>query len=212
MSLLRLTIAAVLLAGTATAAPLDLAVGPLAGATSLDPQLADYRWDTSPRLEAGLESTVGRGRWRLGLRLLRSETTQGTGLGTGYDDPVVRLTSGEAVGRYRVAAPLGVEVWAGAHAGWLHLGYTPDALAITPGAGLDPVNVDFAPVNEAVLGGGLELRRPLGRSWALALAADASTFALDTSHRRGDEIVRQRQRFWNGSARLAVTWRTDLGR
>jgi hypothetical protein len=46
----------------------------------------------------------------------------------------------------------------------------------------------------------------------VALAADASTFALDTSHRRGDGIVQQRQRFWNGSARLAVTWRMDLGR
>ena len=50
-----------------------------------------------------------------------------------------------------------------------------------------------------------------GHAWALALSAEASTFALDTAHRRGDEIVYQRDRFWNWSARLAVTWRTALG-
>lgn len=194
----------------AAAEPWRLEVGPVAGAVALDPALSDYRWATEPSLQAGLATAVGRGRWSLGLRLLRSETSQGTGLGPSYADPTVRLTSGELLARYEVARPLGVAVGVTGHAGWLHLGYTPDELEIA--AAGDPVNVDYEPVDEAVLGGGLELRRGVGRSWDVALAADASSFALDTSHRRGDGIVHSRERFWNWSARLTVAWRTTLGR
>ena len=191
--------------------PWQLEVGPVAGATALDPQLADYRWDTAPRFESGLGAMVGRDGWGLGLRLRRTDTTQGLALTTDLADPTVRLTSAELLGRLRLARPLGVEVWAGGQAGWLHMGYTPDALTFTTGSTGVPVTVDFAPVDEPVFGGGLTLRRPLGAAWAAALGAEASTFALDTSHRQGQRIVHERERFWNWSLRLAVTWRTELG-
>jgi hypothetical protein len=202
---------AALLAVPAAADPWQLEVGPMAGAVGLDPALANYRWDTQPSLQSGLETAVGRGNWRLGLRYLRSETTQATGLAGAYADPTVKLTSAELVVRYVLARPLGVEILAAGHGGWLHLGYTPDRLAFDPGGAAGTVTVEYAPLDEPVLGGGLALQKGFGRHWALALAADASTFALDTSHRRGDEIVRQRERFWNWSARLAVAWRTTLG-
>jgi hypothetical protein len=201
-----------LLATASVAAPWRLEVGPVAGAVSLDPALADYRWATTPSLQAGLATAVGRNRWRLGLRLLRSETTQGTGLGAAYADPTVQLTSAEVLGRYTVVRTLGVDVSLAGHAGWLHLGYTPDRLDLASTGGAGTVTVDYRPVDEAVVGGGLELRRGVGRRWAVALAADASSFALDTAHRRGDAIVESRERFWNWSARLTVAWRTTLGR
>ncbi len=191
--------------------PWQLEVGPVAGATALDPQLADYRWDTAPRFESGLGAMVGRDGWGLGLRLRRTDTTQGLALAADLADPTVRLTSAELLGRLRLAQPLGAEVWVGAQAGWLHLGYAPDAVSFTTGGAGVPVTVDFAPVDEPVYGGGLTLRRPLGPAWAAALGAEASTFALDTSHRAGQQIVQERERFWNWSLRLAVTWRTALG-
>ncbi len=199
------------MAAPAAAGTWDLEIGPLAGAITLDSGLADYRWDTSPRFESGLETTLGKGRWRAGLRLRRSQTTQGTGLDLGEADPTVRTTTGELLGRFRLGRPVGIGIWATAHAGWMHLGYTPDQMSFDPGTGLDPVTVDFKPVDELALGGGLVLRRTLSHAWALALSGEASTFALDTAHRRGDEIVYQRDRFWNWSARLTVTWRTEFG-
>lgn len=203
--------AAIACRADAGSGPWQLEVGPVAGATALDPQLADYRWDTAPRFESGLGAMVGRDGWGLGLRLRRTDTTQGLALDADLADPTVRLTSAELLGRLRLAQPLGIGIWAGAQAGWLHLGYTPDALTFTTGGAGGPVTVDFAPVDEPVFGGGLTLRRPLGAAWAAALGAEASTFALDTSHRRGPEIVHERERFWNWSLRLAVTWRTALG-
>ena len=193
------------LSGPVMAETWDLEIGPLAGATSFDAGLSDYRWDTTPRFESGLETTMGQGRWRAGLRFLRSQTTQGTGLELGTADPTVRATNGALLGRVLAAQPAGIGIWVTAHAGWLHLGYTPDQVSF------DSVTVNFEPVDELALGGGLALRRTLGNSWALALSGEASTFALDTAHRQGDEIVFQRDRFWNWSARLAVTWRISLG-
>lgn len=195
----------------AAAAPWRLEVGPLAGAVSLDPALADYRWDTAPRFEGGLTAGVARGRWALGLRVLRAGTTQGTGLGDAYADPAVRLTRSELQLRGRVARPLGVAVAGLLQAGWLHVGYAPDGLSVPTGPSTPPVDVRFAAIDEPVLGGGLELRRALGRGWTLAAGAEASTFALDTTHRRGDAIVDARRRFWNLGARLALTWSRDLG-
>jgi len=211
VTLLRALVLTVLLAGTAAAEPWQLEIGPVAGAVSLDPALANYRWDTQPSLQSGLETSVGQGRWRLGLRYLRSETTQGTGLAGAYADPTVKLTNAEVVASYTVARPWGIEIRAAGHAGWLHLGYTPDQLDFEPGGAASTVTVNYEPLDEPVLGGGLALGHGLGRNWAMALAVDASTFALDTSHRRGDEIVQQRERFWNWSARLVVAWRTTLG-
>ena len=209
---LGLAVCALAMAGVPAAASVwDLEIGPLAGATAPDASLADYRWDTTPQFESGLETTIGKDRWRAGLRLRRSRTTQGTGLDLEAGDPTVRATNTEILGRYRAARPVGVGIWITGHAGWMNLGYTPGQVTLDTGTGLDPVTVKFGPVNELALGGGLMLRRILGNSWALALSGETSTFGLDTAHRRGDEIVYRRDRFWNWSVRLAVTWRTEFG-
>ena len=158
--------------GAAGATDWELEIGPVAGATSLDQGLADYRWDTTPRFESGLEMTVGSGRWRTGLRMRRSETTQGTGLDLDMADPTVEATNLEILGRARIARPMGIGIWATVHAGWLHLGYSPGQMTLETGTGLDPVTVNFDQVDELALGGGLALRRPLGKSWALAVAGE----------------------------------------
>ena len=58
---------------------------------------------------------------------------------------------------------------------------------------------------------GLELRGTLPQQLALAVQAEQSTFALDTAHRRGSEIVFDRERFYSWSFWLQVSWTLGLG-
>ncbi len=189
----------------------QLAIGPMAGALGLDRDLADYRWDTRPALQAGAHATLYRGRFGAGLRFWRARTTQASGIPGESQAPRVNLTGIELVGQVRFVTYAGVELWGSAHGGRLHLGYDPDQLTFDLGLTSGPVTVDYEPISEWDLGLGLELRGELTTHMALSLQAESSTFALDTSHRRGDEIVQSRERFYGWSLRLQVSWLLSLG-
>jgi len=185
-----------------------LAAGPAVGGLSLDPHLADYRWDTTPAATVGVQTLVGRGWLAGGLRLGRANTTQGTGLVDAGEAPTVRLTSVELTAQARVVAVAGVELWLGGQVGRLNLRYAPDELTIDPGG--EPLTVALEPIGEWAYGLGAELRYRVGSRLDVALQAERSSFALDTAHRRGDEIVTERERFYNWGARLLVAWSWNL--
>ena len=188
----------------------QLAIGPLIGATALDQSLANYRWDTRPALQSGVQATLYRGRFGAGVRVLRSQTTQGSGILGATEAPQVNLTSFDIIGEARVVRYLGAELWGTAHTGLLHLGYDPDQIVFDPGAG-GPITVAYDPISEWDFGLGLEVRRELMTHMALSLQAEGSTFALDTARRRGNEIVQSRERFYGWSLRLQVSWLLNLG-
>jgi hypothetical protein len=188
-----------------------LATSLSAGAMTPDRSLADYRWDTRPTSLFSVQALAVRGRVAGGLRMSRWSTTQGTGLQDVVGDPTVRMTQYDLVGQVRVVDFLGFELWGTVMGGLVGLAYTPDQVVI-PGAGPGgDITVDYAPVNETSLGIGLEIKRELARWLAASLVAEQSRFSLDTYHRRGDEIVAERQAFANWSLRLQVSWILDLG-
>jgi hypothetical protein len=123
----------------------------------------------------------------------------------------VNLTGVELVAQARAVRRWGFEVWGSVHGGLLHLGYDPDELTYEPGGGIGPITVAYAAIDEWDAGAGVEIRRELARHLALAVAAEATTFALDTAHRRGSEIVESRDRFYLWSVRLQLSWRMPLG-
>ena len=178
-----------------------LATGLGAGAISPDGDLANYRWDTRPATLYAVQATAGHGRYAAGLRYSRWATTQGTGLLQNEPDPRVHLDSFEFVGQYRLAEIAGIQLWGTALAGRVGLSYTPDQVVVT-----DDITVNYEPITETSLGLGLELKRAFGRKLTAALQAERSGFHLDTSHRRGAEIVNARENFANWSLRLQVSW------
>lgn len=196
-------------ATAATAAGWWLATGLGAGAVSPDQDLANYRWDTGPTALYALQATVGRGRAALGLRFSRWATTQGTGLAQPTTDPQVQLSNFDLVGELRLVELAGFQLWASALAGRVAVSYTPDEVVIDTGGGA--VTVAYKPITETNLGVGLALRRGFGRQWTASLAAERAGFHLDTSHRRGAEIVDERTLFANWSLRLQLAWVLDLG-
>lgn len=213
------SVAVVLAAGT-TAIPVEIAIaqaavpsaaapawwlsaGLLGGSAQLDGRLADYQWDVLPRVGWGAEALAGTGRFATGVRLWATRTTQRIGV-AGEPDPTVRATSIEVVGRGRVASIAGLEVSVNASAGRLHLGYDPDRVTIATSG--PPVEVRFDPVDEWIGGGGLGLRRSLGRDWSASLEVDRRVFGLRTAHRNGDEIEVTRETFGDWNARLGLAW------
>jgi hypothetical protein len=185
------------------------AVGPTAGGLGLDPDLADYRWDTRPAAQWGARALVGRGPLAVGIQAWRAGTTQGTGLPEADTAPHVALTSLAAVALARVAAPLGCEVWLGCQAGRLHATWEPGELVVAA-AGGEPVTVHFNDVEEWCLGVVVEVERQLGHGLVASAQAERSGFALDTAHRNGDAIEFGRDRFAAWSARLQLAWRWSL--
>lgn len=188
-----------------------LAVGPVVGGLAFDQKLSDYRWDTRPTIQSGVQATLYRGWFASGLRVWRARTTQASGIPGETQVPRVNLTGVEIVGQVRVVRYGGIEVWGSAHGGSLHMGYDPDQLTFDPGGAGGLVTVAYKPISEWDLGLGLELRRLLTSQIALAVQAERSTFALNTAHRRGDEIVASRERFYGWSLRLQLSWLLGLG-
>lgn len=182
-----------------------------AGAMSPDPSLADYRWDTTPTALFGLQATVGRGRLAAGLRLSRWGTTQGTGLALDEADPQVQLTQLGFIGQFRLVQVSGFQLWGSGLIGQVNMSYTPDRVIVDTGNPGGDLEVDYDPITEMDLGLGLEVRRDFGKSMAASLLAERSSFQLETSHRRGAEIVTQRETFINWSVRLQLAWVLDLG-
>ena len=102
-------------------------------------------------------------------------------------------------------------MWGLASVGRLHMSYEPDQLTFDVGGITEPITVDYTPISEWDFGYGLELRTVLMNQLAIALQAERSTFALDTAHRRGDEIVESRERFYSWSLRLQLAWLLHFG-
>jgi hypothetical protein len=180
-------------------------VGLVTGSTQFDAELADYQWDTTPRLGWGVQALAGRRRLGLGLRVWRASSTQSIGdLGAA---PQVRATSVELVGEARVAEVLGTQVLATIGGGRLHLGYDPDQVTIQPPSPAGPIVVDLVPVGTWIGGGGLALRRAVAPAWTVGLGVDARVFAIETAHRAGSAIVYARESFGDWSARCELAWR-----
>ena len=196
---------------TSPASDWRLAIGPVAGAVMFDRSLDNYRWDIGPTLQTGLQATLYRGRFGAGVRLLRAQTTQASGIPGEAQVPHVNATGLDIVGELRVVRYRGAELWGSAHAGRLHLGYDPDQLTFDTGGVGGPVTVAYDPISEWELGLGLEVRGELTRHMALSLQAEQSSFALDTAYRSGAAIVQTRERFYNWSLRLQVAWLIRLG-
>ncbi len=182
-----------------------VAAGPAVGGLGLDEDLANYRWDTRPSAQWGGRVLAGRGPFAVGLCAWRAGTSQGTGLPGVEAEPQVALSALSAVGMVRVATPLGCEVWFGGQAGRLRASWEPGELVVATGGGA-PVTVDFDDVDEWCLGFSAEVQRRLGRGLVVAVQAERSTFALETAHRRGDVIERDRDRFSLWSARVQLAW------
>jgi hypothetical protein len=188
----------------------SMAIGPTIGGLLLDPHLNDYRWDTSPTLQSGAQATVFHGRFGLGARASFARTSQQSGIPGETTAPDVNLTGLALAGQVRALTVRGIGLWGTAYGGRLHLGYHPDRLTFEPGGPTQPVTVAYDPVSAWDFGLGIEIRGDLTRQMALALQAERSSFSLDTAHRRGDEIVEARERFYSWGLRLQVSWCVDL--
>jgi len=172
----------------------------LTGSTQPDAALADYQWDTRPKMAWGAQALAGRGRFGAGVRLWSSRTTQQVDLAGVAVSPTVRSTSVELVGRVRVADLRGLRLLAAASGGRLHLGYDPDRLAIPTGGG--SIEVSFAPVYEWIAGVGAAVERPLGAHWTVGAQVERRGWALDTAHRSSAQIVNARESFGEWNARF----------
>lgn len=202
--LLLAALSALLAARPARAA---LRVEALAGVTRPDAGFAEFRWDTQPQVAAGGGIALERGPLALGLRLAQHGGAQATGLPAGPASLALGLTSLEVTLGRRVAAPLGNECWLQGHLGWLRLAYDPERLGLAgAGEGGETLWVDFPAVDTLCGGGGLHLRRGLGRAFALGLELDALAFALDSARRVEDAVVNERERRLNWRLGLRLDW------
>lgn len=182
-----------------------LSLGLLAGTTQVDPRLADYQWEVSPRPAWGAQGLAGGGRLAAGARLWRDESRQTLDPTSGAQAKV-RRTSAEAVGRARVAAVLGASVWGDVSGGWLRLSYDPDQFSIDTGG--TPVTVDLKPIDTWTAGLGLAIERGLRSGWSVGLEAGRRWYELDAAHRAGGSIEVRSERFgdWTGRLALARRW------
>lgn len=184
----------------------DVSLGLFSGAIALDPDLRNYRWNTSTRPVWGGLLRVDLGRVTLGARVWRAATEQSLHLLDDPRVPEVRLTGSELTTEVRLLDRGGVRLFASGATGALHLGYSPDAIDVSDGSG-GSVHVDFAPITEGLFAFGLGARRAVGSGLAVTVSVDHSWFRLDTSHRRGSEIVTRRESFGHWTARLDLTRR-----
>ncbi len=189
-------------AGPPGGARLRLELGVLAGTAQPDADLADYQWDVTPRGAWGAQALVAGGRGAAGLRLWRTRTTQSMGAAAGGVAPTVTSTTWDVVGRGTLGTVVGVQVFAAASVGRVHLAYTPERVAID--AGGVPVSVELAAMDEWKSGVGAGIVRSLAGRWSVSLAAERSFFGLDTAHRDGAAIVRARERFGEWNTRLGL--------
>lgn len=188
--------------GAAPARAATLSVGLLSGATIADPHLADFQWDVRPKLGLGGDAAVGLGRFAVGARVWRSETTQQLDPAIASASPVVRRTRVEAVARLTVLHRFGTALSLAGSAGLLHLGYAPDH--VTVDAGGTPLDVQLPAIDtgSGSLGAAFEL--PLAHEWAASAEVTREWFGLDTAHRSGAEIVKAHDAFGDWSIRFGL--------
>ena len=180
-----------------------LALGLLSGLALPDPSLSDYQWQMTPRIGWGAEALMGGGRYAGGLRVWTAASEQDIGAAGAPASTTVTRTSLELVGRVTVAQLAGLELFASAAAGRIHLGYQPDRVSIPSSGG--SVEVSFEAIDEWIGGAGFGARRALAHGWSAGLELEHRIFALDTSHRSGTTVVSERSTFGDWSARLALT-------
>ncbi len=197
--------AEVLAPTSSSAGAWQLEVGPFGGGTWYDPDLRNFRWDVTGTHTLGLSALTRHGRWGMGLRASRGWTTQTTGIPGETQAPTVRLTRVEFQGQARLARWRGIEAFASAHGGRVHMGYDPDVLVIDPGNG-STVKVSFAPIDEWIAGGGFGLRAETFSRLALGLHIERTYFALSTKHRNGTDIEEERETFGNWALRFSLAW------
>jgi hypothetical protein len=203
-----------LLVASATPAPADdgwrLDLGAGASALVFDEGLANYRWDVQPATALQMHASALRNRWALGLNLQTTSTVQHSGVPGETVAPHVALHSLELHASWRIVQWQGIQLWGQAHGGRMLMRYEPDQLIFSAPGGGRPITVDFAPVNEWTGGLAASLRREFFSNLALAAQLTLSSFALDTSHRSGDEIIQQREGFHNWSLGISASWLLDL--
>lgn len=180
-----------------------ISTGVLAGSTRFDAHLADYQWDLSPRAAWGAEVLAGVGRVSAGARVWRAGAQQELALAD-VPNPDVSATSLELVARARVASPLGVDVNVAGSAGRLAFGWSPDRLVLPASGGGAPIEVVLAPVHEWTGTAGLALERAIAGPWRAGLQVERRVFGLDTAHRAGTTVVRERESFGEWSARFSL--------
>lgn len=191
--------------GTARGASLPwVGIGLTGGAVAPDPHLADYRWDAGAHGLAGAEVLAGVRSISGGLRVSTWTTAQS--LGSAAPAPEVRLTAVDLVGRLRLLSAAGFSLWGTASGGRISVRYRPDR-AVLEIPGTDPIPVAFEPETAWTWGLGIGLERGLPGGFVLGAEADRSAFALDTAHREGDRVVRERESFRNWSVKLRLFWK-----
>jgi len=201
-------LAVVLLAGPGQADPgaaIWASVGPVGGIALPDRDLRDYRWEVTPRAIVGMEALAGYGRWGGGLRVMRWSTSQGTGV-PGEAALAVGVTAVQLLGQARLLGAAGFEVLGRGGVGRLHAAYDPGTLSFTPAGALQPVEVEFRPLNEWILSGGVSVARPLGAGLGLQADLERSIFSLDTLHRNGNVIEESRETFGSWQLLLRLSW------
>ncbi len=203
-----------LVGGSAGAAELDLALA--GGGMVFDEHLGDYGWRSHPGSYRGGELKALRGAWSGGLRLWRAGGRQSLWIDEHDLSPELSLTGVEFLLGRRLARAWGNELWLGGQLGRMRIAFDPERLSLAAFGLGDSDVVEFAPITEWCAGGSLGLRRPLWRDLALGFAADYLGFALDTQHRRGDEILRDSETFANWRLSMTLSWcfwrGTDPGR
>ena len=203
------TLALIATAGLATfAAPAlpaeegDVVVGPWIGAIALDAHLSDYRWDTTARPVWGLTALGRFDRFAVGARGWRASTSQATGIPGDDREFRVSLTGIDALGEVRLARFVGARLLATGSVGLVRFAWSPRELVVDTGGG--PVTVVAEPIGELTYGGGMAVRRAIAWGFEGGAAIEHSRFSLETSHRRGDEIVTERESFGSWTARLEI--------
>lgn len=183
-----------------------------AGVTAIvyDGGLADYRWDVRPHSALCVHASALRERWAMGVILRTTSTSQATGLAGTPDSPRVSLNCVEVQTAYRLFEWRRVQLWTQAQGGRLMMRYSPERLSVSPPDGSGPIEIDFAPIDEWTGGFSAALRREFFGTMALSARVGYWAFSLDTSHRRGSEIVQERRGFSNWCLGLSASWLLDL--
>lgn len=186
------------------AAAARVSAGPWGGVLLLDPHLADYRWETDPRPVWGAAGIASAGRLAGGARIWRATTRQATGIPGDTRTFGVSLTGIEGTGEITLLSLAGFRMAATGSAGVIRFAWSPRQLTIDDAILGEPVVVTADPIHEASFGAGVALRRPL--PWGLEAAGSLTRirFGLDTSHRRGAEIVEERETFGSWTARVEI--------
>jgi hypothetical protein len=162
-----------------------------------DPDLADFGWETSVRPAGAVTAAFSNEKCTAGLRLSRAVTSQSIGDLPGEPAKAdVRLSQAVAAAELDILRLSGFDLRTLASLGFLHLGYSPDRVAFAaPLEGSDSLSVELDSITEPTAGFGLAVGRALGRHFEVDLRGERSWFRLDTSHRKGEEIVSERRAF-----------------